>query len=72
MAITISSNEFWGKRSGAIDKNYGSSSVKHHFHFYFQQMQWKPTKGGNSGKTGWKARKGPKNYSNKKLRNRGF
>lgn len=65
--INIPSNEFWGNRSGSLDPSFGNSTTRHYFQYYFQQMQWKPTKSGNSGKTGWKARKGPKHYKNKKL-----
>lgn len=60
-------NLFWGKRSGSTDPNFGSSTSRTYFQNYFQQMQWKPAKTGNNGKTGWKARRAPKHYKNPKL-----
>ena len=67
MAEQIIYGTFWGKRSGATDPNFGSSTCHHYFQNYFQQMQWKPAKDGNKGKTGWKARRAPRNYRNAKL-----
>lgn len=60
-----------GGRSGAEEKNFPNNQ-KNYFQFYFQQMQWKPAKSGNNAKTGWKARKGPRNYRNSKLNKRYF
>jgi len=67
--INISSNEFWGLRSGAYNENFGKSTERTYFEYYFQQMQWTKAKSGNN-----KTKTKGKDYKNPKLdrRNKSF
>lgn len=52
-------NEFWGKRSGTIHPKMG---------FVFKGSRGSTTCSENRGPTGWKARRAPRNYRNRRIK----
>ena len=61
--MNIKSNEYWGKRSGTTHPKMGR---------IFAGRRGAMSTDGNKGPTGWKAKRAPRNYANRKLKRKGL